>query len=261
MIDVMKQALEALLNYPMTEGKAITALRQAIEQAEKPPIYVERATTNYEDGWEEGFKAGTQKEKESTPSNADPRVLLNSNVNITKNIENRLCDIERRLAKIETQAIEQAEKDKTLQEISDIGQEIEPWDTSDMAHRSGGLSVEQKPVAWIYEGNLHIFDPTDWAIEPESVQPLYTAPPQAEKQEPVANRSDCGHKEFMPLCQMCQAMGTQAHSYAAPVKREWVGLTDEDIEEGAKQSWVDEQAFQSAVWWAESKLKEKNNAV
>jgi hypothetical protein len=35
-------------------------------------------------------------------------------------------------------------KDATLQEISDIGQDIE-WDTSDMAHRSGGLSVERTP--------------------------------------------------------------------------------------------------------------------
>jgi hypothetical protein len=41
-------------------------------------------------------------------------------------------------------------------------------------------------------------------------------------------------------------------------KREWVGLTDEEIAEGAKESWVDSQAFESAVWWAESKLKEKN---
>jgi hypothetical protein len=48
---------------------------------------------------------------------------------------------------------------------------------------------KQEPKAWIYEGNLHIFDPTDWAIEPESVQPLYTA----------------------------------------PTKREWVGLTDDEI--------------------------------
>jgi hypothetical protein len=48
---------------------------------------------------------------------------------------------------------------------------------------------KQEPVAWIYEGNLHIFNPTDWAIEPESVQPLYTAPP----------------------------------------RKEWVGLTDEEI--------------------------------
>jgi hypothetical protein len=47
-------------------------------------------------------------------------------------------------------------------------------------------------------------------------------------------------------------------------KREWVnatawrGLTDEEIAEGIKQSWVTEQAFQSAAWWAEAKLKEKN---
>jgi len=38
----------------------------------------------------------------------------------------------------------------------------------------------------------------------------------------------------------------------------WVGLTDEDIEQGHKESWVDKQAFESAVWWAEKKLKEKN---
>lgn len=42
-------------------------------------------------------------------------------------------------------------------------------------------------------------------------------------------------------------------------KREWVGLTDEEIEQGCKESWVTEQAWQSAVWWAEAKLKEKNH--
>jgi hypothetical protein len=41
-------------------------------------------------------------------------------------------------------------------------------------------------------------------------------------------------------------------------QRTWVGLTDEEIEQGCKESWVTEQAFQSAVWWAEAKLKEKN---
>lgn len=46
--------------------------------------------------------------------------------------------------------------------------------------------------------------------------------------------------------------------YTAPPKREWQGLTDEEIAEGARQSWVDKQAFESAVWWAESKLREKN---
>ena len=41
-------------------------------------------------------------------------------------------------------------------------------------------------------------------------------------------------------------------------KKPWVGLTDEEIEQGKKESWVSEQAFESAVWWAEAKLKEKN---
>jgi len=38
----------------------------------------------------------------------------------------------------------------------------------------------------------------------------------------------------------------------------WVGLTDEEIEQGNKESWVDKQAWESAVWWAEAKLKQKN---
>jgi hypothetical protein len=38
-----------------------------------------------------------------------------------------------------------------------------------------------------------------------------------------------------------------------------VGLTDEEIAQGLKESWVTEQAWQSAVWWAEAKLKEKNH--
>ena len=43
-----------------------------------------------------------------------------------------------------------------------------------------------------------------------------------------------------------------------PQKKQWVGLTDEEIAQGLKESWVTEQAWQSAVWWAEEKLKEKN---
>jgi hypothetical protein len=50
------------------------------------------------------------------------------------------------------QAIEQAEKEATLQEITDIGQ----WDTSDMAHRSGGLSVEEKSMEPINPHDLII---------------------------------------------------------------------------------------------------------
>ena len=47
--------------------------------------------------------------------------------------------------------------------------------------------------------------------------------------------------------------------YASPpAQRTWQGLTDEEIEQGCKESWVTEQAWQSAVWWAEAKLRGKN---
>jgi hypothetical protein len=49
-----------------------------------------------------------------------------------------------------------------------------------------------------------------------------------------------------------------AYKTGAASTREWVGLTDEEIEQGCKESWVTLQAWQSAVWWAEAKLKEKN---
>ena len=38
---------------------------------------------------------------------------------------------------------------------------------------------EQEPVAWVYRGNFHPFDPSDWA-EGETATPLYTAPPKRE---------------------------------------------------------------------------------
>ena len=120
------------------------------------------------------------------------------------------------------QAIAEAEKEATLQEMSDIGQEIEPWDTSDMAHRSGGLSVEQEPVAWMRDdGTLLFADGNVFAVG----QAFYTAPP----------------------------------------KREWVGLTDDEIHKiiddctpnNAAQ--VELSDFAKAISNAEAKLKEKNN--
>jgi|APGre2960657404_1045060.scaffolds.fasta_scaffold55410_2 hypothetical protein len=46
--------------------------------------------------------------------------------------------------------------------------------------------------------------------------------------------------------------------HRSPPQRTWVGLTDDEIAQGCKESWVTEQAWQSAVWWAEDKLKDKN---
>jgi hypothetical protein len=39
---------------------------------------------------------------------------------------------------------------------------------------------EQEPVAWMYKGNFHDFDPSEWASPEFVVTPLYTAPPKRE---------------------------------------------------------------------------------
>jgi hypothetical protein len=71
-------------------------------------------------------------------------------------------------------------------------------------------------------------------------------------QEPVAQPAS---EEDMKVY---RAIADNYRKDLAAAQRQWVGLTDEEIEQGCKESWVTEQAFQSAVWWAEAKLKEKN---
>jgi hypothetical protein len=103
--------------------------------------------------------------------------------------------------------------------------EREQWDTSDMAHRSGGLSVEQaekqEPDFWIgynpSEGGQFLID----ADKPSNEQiALY---------------------EFEPV-------------YTVPTKREWVGLTDEEMTKIASKTLT----FKQFVEIIEAKLKERN---
>ena len=119
----------------------------------------------------------------------------------------------------------------------------------------------------------------EWAND--VIPALRQAIDQAEKQELVANRSDCGHKEFMPLCQMCQAMGAQAHSYTAPPmtpehlpqyiatdgkpmesggggvcsrpRKEWVGLTKLEV-----KHYNNRLSGSNVAQEIESKLRERN---
>jgi hypothetical protein len=107
------------------------------------------------------------------------------------------------------QAIEQAEKEATLQEITDIGQ----WNTSDMAHRAGGLSVEQEPVAW--DGNCVL--------------------------------GHCGSPDGCDRSGCCRA--------DVPPKREWVGLTDEEVWVAYEKGMYEDMWFARAV---EAMLREKN---
>lgn len=55
-----------------------------------------------------------------------------------------------------------------------------------------------------------------------------------------------------------EALAQERSSDEQPAQRTWAGLSDDEIAQGCQESWVTEEAWQSAVWWAEVKLKEKN---
>ena len=121
---------------------------------------------------------------------------------------------------------------------------------------------------WDVHGKLH--QPTE-----EAITAIKEA--LAQEQEPVAHWSDCAvHSEPAYPKGECDCGGIVAVAdytalsdkyvalsdkyVALKAQRTWQGLTDEEIAQGCKESWVAEQAWQSAVWWAEDKLKEKNGA-
>jgi hypothetical protein len=81
--------------------------------------------------------------------------------------------------------------------------EAEQWDTSEMAHRSGGLSVEQEPVAWVSDADFVEGQFVEgrvrrvwWECNTGVGQPLYTAPPKREwvglTEEEIKGILDCG---------------------------------------------------------------------
>lgn len=56
----------------------------------------------------------------------------------------------------------------------------EAWDTTDMAHRPGGLSIDQEPVAWMYvneDGECEQIEYGVSTVEAPYITLLYTAPP------------------------------------------------------------------------------------
>ena len=93
---------------------------------------------------------------------------------------------------------------------------------------------EQEPVAWVYNGILHEFDPSEFATS--EVKPLYTAPP-------------------------CQT-GAQCIGGKCPeCERQWIGLTDEEIHEmimGMRSRNMGVVMTEEIFREVEAKLKEKN---
>jgi|SanBayMetagenome_1026888.scaffolds.fasta_scaffold67754_2 hypothetical protein len=69
------------------------------------------------------------------------------------------------------------------------------------------ITTEPEPVAWTYNGNLHEFDPSDWA-EGEVI-PLYTTPPQREWQgltdEEIDGWNIVGHESLREFIRAIEA--------------------------------------------------------
>jgi hypothetical protein len=164
------------------------------------------------------------------------------------------------------QAIEQAEKDDMYRN-PDTGNPCEGWNTSDMAHRSGGLSVEQEPVAYKYadKHNPLVFYFTthkNSLPHPDVIETaLYTAPPKCEiEQEPVGKVIQAlqptgwtGKVMMQKIVQFDQTLPVGTKLYTAPPKREWIGLTEEEV-----GKYSDRLNGGDIAREVETKLKERN---
>ena len=128
-----------------------------------------------------------------------------------------------------------------------------PEDQTHLAHTTKAITAIKEALAQPEPaGMLHIDRLGKWldASLKEREQP---------EQEPVAWMNKHGACISAVFKKVEETAGEYTVPlYTTPPKREWVGLTDEEIEQGCKESWVTEQAWQSAVWWAEAKLKVKN---
>ena len=84
---------------------------------------------------------------------------------------------------------------------------------------------------------------------------------EAEKQEPVAWWNGKEGVVFMHE-EISTPNWTDYYYiplYTHPPKREWVGLTDEDMEELSSAWWKPNEDEMALIDWVEAKLKEKNN--
>jgi hypothetical protein len=231
MIDAMKQALEALewheeqdeeIRYNECPSRAaMTALRQAIAEAEKQP-----STSGIIFAVEQSIEAGD-------------------------------CPMGIELAYDDYEA---KRKESTLQEISDIGQEIEESTnaTKPVAESDSDYGL-QEPVAWvkqdICEGQ---FMPSTmlprkiWLECEKNIGfPIYTAPVKREQDNPKL-QLDAIERAYFHGKQ-------QGIAENEAIKREWIGLTDEDVGVFKRDYQSGEiGSFVALTIAIEAKLKEKN---
>ena len=210
-----EMALGALLKYPMTEGRAIQTLRQALEQPEQVSV---------PDGWK-----------------LVPIEPTDAMLSVPVNIDLRECVTPGGVTGLDAVGLFRAWE-------AMIEAAPQPWDTTDMAHRPNGLSMEQDEiVSSDYSGVTGDYS---------GVTGDYM------EQEPVAWRQSNGIIE--PVYGVTIPIGSPL--YTAPPKREWQGLTDEEIFDVIRSLCADNETAEMLIDISmdeyraiEALLKEKNN--
>jgi hypothetical protein len=138
----------------------------------------------------------------------------------------------------------------------------------------------EEPVAWIFKPNRELLWPNEVErknpLELNEYAPLYTTPPAAPVQEPVAwmgtdiegnpNKFRLnpfnGGVELYKKPQSVKVWDAEGYDalmqelelWKAAAQRQWVGLNWEDVPDIR----AGDHAFLSGAQWAEAKLKEKN---
>jgi hypothetical protein len=160
-------------------------------------------------------------------------------------------------------ALRQAIKEAALEGLSETSREIEQWDASDMAHRSGGLSVEQLAHDQVTYGMRITLggkrvDPASIYKERVSMKPenIDTKSEHVDGVdiEPVA-WTVSNPKDYSMDFSAYQTKHYTIPLYAAPPKREWQGLDANEIQ-ATDHFCGGVFGFARAI---EQRLKEKNN--
>ena len=239
--EIMQQALDALkqtFQFQQTRD-VIAALEAALAQPEQklndPPAYVEPPTSDYHNGWEEGFEAAKNLfKKESAPQNADPRLLLGRKDNCT--------------------ALAQPEQEEPLP-LVDIGVDVTPEGTHVVACYNRPDAVQEMfysqfhPLTKPEQEPVCDKDPFYcWGIRCQVGKVCkHAAQP---KQESISTNDH--------LCAMLRQVHDVLACTALPIKRPWVGLTGLELNHVFAANVGYPERMCLAV---EAKLKEKNNAV
>lgn len=157
--------------------------------------------------------------------------------------------------------------------------EQEPWDTTDMAYRPGGLSMEQEHESRITSLEVRVAKLEKPMTEHEKQLMAgqrsllrTTEPPKQPEQNPVAYLyHDTVSAEFAnPLtdstllvlaCDRKPNGRNETPLYTASPKREWKGMTDKEMRHIRNQfAWnIAPEYFSVFARAIEAKLKEKNN--